>query len=223
MRTEGYTTPTGVEAAIKDAAKKARISEPSLGVSERIRLEHFDRFLCRVFSSSDDEEWLLKGGTSLLARVAAARATTDIDLLHRGVSLEMALMTDQIADKVCAMLGQYRGRPSSRVKDLVDLVLIAATQTVSGAQLHRALQREASARGMELPSRVVAPSGWSRQYERLAEGVPACRAHRSSEGAQELLRAFIDPAVQADVSELRWDPEALAWGDPARSSGSAAD
>ncbi len=39
-------------------------------------------------------------------------------------------VANQIADKVCATLADYHGRPSSREKDLVDLVVIAVTQSV---------------------------------------------------------------------------------------------
>ncbi len=46
---EPYPTPSGVEAATKDAAKRAASTDPSLTISERIRLAYFDRFLSRVF------------------------------------------------------------------------------------------------------------------------------------------------------------------------------
>lgn len=93
MTTESYASPQAVEAAIKTAARKAHAAERSLSVAERIRLEHFDRFLSRIFDSSADERWVLKGGTSLLARVPSARSTTDIDLLRTHSSLEDAVST----------------------------------------------------------------------------------------------------------------------------------
>ena len=86
-----YPTPAGVEAAIKDLAKKAAEADPSLDTNERIRLEHFNRFLSRVFSEGDDSEWVLKGGTGILARVPSTRATRDIDLYRRGFTLGQAL------------------------------------------------------------------------------------------------------------------------------------
>ena len=51
---EPYRTPAGVEAAIKDAAKMAAASDPSLDVNSRIQLEYFNRFLSRVFSAGKD-------------------------------------------------------------------------------------------------------------------------------------------------------------------------
>jgi hypothetical protein len=88
---EPYPTAAGVEAAIKDAAKKAAATDPSLNVNERIRLEHFNRFLSRIFSEGAESEWLLKGGTGMLARVPSARTTLDIDLYRDGFTLDQAL------------------------------------------------------------------------------------------------------------------------------------
>ncbi len=88
---EPYSSAAGVEAAIKDAAKKASVVDPSLTVGERIRLASFGRFLSRVFSEGADSEWLLKGGTGMLARVPSTRATLDIDLYRGGFTLDQAL------------------------------------------------------------------------------------------------------------------------------------
>lgn len=85
-----YPTPGGVEAAIKDAAKRASAADPSLTTNERIRIAYFDRFLSRVFSEGDQSEWLLKGGTGMLARVPSTRATGDIDLHRNGFTLDQA-------------------------------------------------------------------------------------------------------------------------------------
>lgn len=88
---EPYSTPRGVENAIKDAARKAAAADPSLDVNKRIQLEYFNRFLSRVFSEAEDSEWVLKGGTGMLARVPSTRATRDIDLYRRGFNLTQAL------------------------------------------------------------------------------------------------------------------------------------
>lgn len=71
--------------------KKTFSPGSSLGISQRIRLEYFNRFLSRVFSEGSASEWLLKGGAGMLARVPSARTTLDIDLYRRGIPLEGAL------------------------------------------------------------------------------------------------------------------------------------
>lgn len=86
-----YATSAGVEDAISSAAREVASRDASLGVATRIRLEHFRRFLSRVFSEGDDSEWVLKGGTGLLARVPSSRSTLDIDLYREGFTLTQAL------------------------------------------------------------------------------------------------------------------------------------
>ena len=89
--TDPYQTPAAVESAIRSAAQKAAQNDKSLSTQERIRLEYFHRFLCRIFSETPTDAWLLKGGTALLARVPSARATSDVDLFNRRHSLAAAL------------------------------------------------------------------------------------------------------------------------------------
>ena len=88
---ERYPTPAAVESAIKQAAMKANEIDRSTGVGELIRQAHFDRFLSRVFSGGTESEWVLKGGSGMLARVPSARATQDIDLFRSGFTLAQAL------------------------------------------------------------------------------------------------------------------------------------
>lgn len=90
-RPKSYSTPAGVEAAIKSAAHKAAAVDPSIDIPARIRLEYFNRFLSRVFSDGNESEWLLKGGTGMLARVPSTRATNDVDLYRGGFTLDQAL------------------------------------------------------------------------------------------------------------------------------------
>jgi len=298
---EPYPTAAGVEAAIKDAAKKAAAADPSLNVNERIRLEHFNRFLSRVFSEGAASEWLLKGGTGMLARVPSARTTLDIDLYRDGFRLDQALadlrrltstdlgdhfrfeyvaheksiggeeqpytegcvvtfevligarsrgtinvdlavgagltapvttadpanalelprlvrydyrlypVVDQIADKVCATMQTYHDRPSSREKDLVDLVVLAATQIVDGNDLALAISTEAHRRAMDPFDRFVVPNDWGRRYKKLAKPVPYCADYRTVDLASVLAIRFIDPALTGTADGKTWSHATLAW------------
>ena len=91
MTEDPYATPQAVESAIRNAARRAAAAEPRVRVGERIRQTDFDRFLCRIFAEGDRSEWLLKGGTGMLARVPTARATTDVDLFFNSYSLDEAI------------------------------------------------------------------------------------------------------------------------------------
>lgn len=89
--TEPYKSAAAVEAAIRDAARNAFAADKSMSTQDRIRQEYFRRFLSRIFSERDDSDWLLKGGTGVLARVASGRRTTDIDLFRDHKTLDGAL------------------------------------------------------------------------------------------------------------------------------------
>ncbi len=88
---EPYPTPASVEAAIRHAARVAASCGPSRDANKRIELEYFNRFLSRVFSGGSGSEWVLKGGTGILARVSSARATRDIDLYRQSFTAAQAL------------------------------------------------------------------------------------------------------------------------------------
>ena len=232
--TDPYQTPAAVESAIRSAAQKAAQNDKSLSTQERIRLEYFHRFLCRIFSETPTDAWLLKGGTALLARVPSARATSDVDLFNRRHSLAAALtelrrlaaldlgdffrfeyrlypLVDQIADKVCAALSLYNGHPSTRVKDLVDLVVLTLTQTIDGGSLEVAITREAASRGLPLPETFTVPPDWDAFYRRLASPIPDCKDYLTVALATSLVNALLEPVLARKTKGLRWDPGIRAW------------
>ncbi|MBN9106164.1 MAG: nucleotidyl transferase AbiEii/AbiGii toxin family protein [Propionibacteriaceae bacterium] len=118
-------------------------------------------------------------------------------------------VANQVADKVCATIAEYDGRPSSREKDLVDLVVIAATQRVGADTLARAIRTECAERRLQVPDKFAIPSQWGRAYARLAVNTPA-EPHPIAV-ARQLLQAFIDPILRGKARGT-WDPRARAWG-----------
>ncbi|WP_213457312.1 nucleotidyl transferase AbiEii/AbiGii toxin family protein [Rhizomonospora bruguierae] len=83
-------------------------------------------------------------------------------------------IADHLADKLCATIGTYArdGQPasSSRVKDLVDIAIIAITHAISADALRTAVVSNAAMRKIELPERFVVPDvvGWAARYPRVA-------------------------------------------------------
>ena len=66
-----------------------------------------------------------------------------------------------VADKVCATMQAYPGgRDSSRVKDLVDLVLHVTRYGMAGSDLSRAIAREAGVRGIGPLDAFGVPDSW---------------------------------------------------------------
>jgi hypothetical protein len=64
--------------------------------------------------------------------------------------------------------------PSTRYRDLVDLVLIATTHAVDADQLHAALHSEYQRRQLEPPTQVQVPEegDWEAGYRRAADDAP---------------------------------------------------
>ena len=90
MNEPRYSSPSAVQQAITDAARRAHQQDPTRSVNSLIVQEHFRRFLTRIFRADAEERWILKGGTAMLARLSNARSTRDIDLLNRDADLDAA-------------------------------------------------------------------------------------------------------------------------------------
>lgn len=297
-----YSNWQGVEQAMK-AAAAASASSSGAGVGDLLVRARFDRFLSRVFAAGESSGWLLKGGTSILARVPEARHTQDLDLAASQATLDEAVedlrirvqrdygdhlsfelvsvratgqgdtqpdvqtrqvtfacfagsggarkrfgevkvdlvvgppptgdvevvepaarlqlarplqsvpyrlfpLVDQIAEKVCATMSRAYpgGRPSSRVKDLVDLVVIARTQTVPLRPLQLAIATQQIHSRLEPFEQLVIPEGWGKRYQAMATMTPPAAAVPTVDGASELMGAFLTPALAPGRA-----PDAIAW------------
>nr|WP_239028469.1 nucleotidyl transferase AbiEii/AbiGii toxin family protein [Pseudonocardia acidicola] len=265
----------------------------------------YDRFLARLFTYAPDGDWVLKGGTALLARVRTARHSRDIDLFRRTGTLDNAVtelraaaaldlddhfrfvftsaapkfqderpgqpdsrlatvkitsyagvtkaadftvdvvigsiitgdpeprqsaptitmpgiepprcllypVADHIADKVCATFERHGSAllPSSRVRDLVDLVVIARTQRVDADALRTAIIAERDHRGLDPITRWACPHQWASSYPRLARDVAECQEHRTFEAATAFVGSFLDPILAAGLINATWHPHQRCW------------
>ena len=72
-----YSSWAALAAAYTSAAQKS----PDTSTQDHLRFAQFDRFLTRIFAEKEHSEWLLKGGTGMLARVPNTRTTKDLDLV----------------------------------------------------------------------------------------------------------------------------------------------
>ena len=116
---------------------------------------------------------------------------------------------DQLADKLCATMEvQPGGYPSSRMKDLVDIVLVARSQVVAWVELSAAVVAECARRKMAVPARFEAPAFWKSGFGRFArrQGVDI-----TFEGAHGIASALFDPVLVGDPCDA-WNPSELRWG-----------
>jgi hypothetical protein len=125
-------------------------------------------------------------------------------------------LVDHIADKVAAMFEIHgpTGAPSTRYKDLVDLVaIVRAASVVADAQL-AALRSETSRRGLRLPTKFTVPDRrlWERGYavEARRSLLPA---GRTLDDAFDIVCPFLNPLLDGTVRGA-WLPADARWSLP---------
>lgn len=108
--------------------------------------------------------------------------------------------------------------PSTRFKDLVDLVPIACNSTVDGVVTHQALhaevrRRRAAGTHLDLPEAFAVPdASWTAGYRAEAAKTKELSAeHLTLEGATPLADAFITPLLREQPPSGRWRPARLRW------------
>jgi len=111
--------------------------------------------------------------------------------------------------------------PSTRYRDLVDLVFIALREGLNGAHACAALRREVDRRAdqrsmLAVPTRFEVPAGnWVAGYRGAAAEVAGLASYRTLEQASILAHAFLDPVLDGRARSMTWEPTRLAWVDDA--------
>lgn len=122
-------------------------------------------------------------------------------------------LVDHIADKVVATFQLYGSgrRPSTRYKDLVDLVSIVCGVEVKAEQQLVALRSEASRRGVTLPERFDVPDRalWKPGYEAEARR-SLLTVGSTLDEALAIVRPFLDPLLKDSAGSV-WDPGRRRW------------
>lgn len=122
-------------------------------------------------------------------------------------------LVDHIADKTCAVLERHgpERRPSTRFKDLIDLVSVVSRTALSADEQRNALHSEADRRGLVLPRRFSVPDRglWESGYAaeaRRALALPALTLDQ----ALDLVSPFLDPLLEG-TARGRWGPRTGVW------------
>jgi hypothetical protein len=103
---------------------------------------------------------------------------------------------------------------STRVKDLVDLVLISALIPVDAVRLRTALVQVFATRGLQaLPSHLPhPPESWRQPYASMAKEV---RIDPELATGHACVAAFLNPILaEESSSDIYWDPSAQRWQAP---------
>lgn len=130
---------------------------------------------------------------------------------------DYALQTieERLADKICAMMQVYDGVPSSRVKDLIDVVISKLTDTVDAETLGKKISREAVLRRMDHIEMVRVPADWKTtrapvyRAEALKAQVPSGLADVAE--AEAAVASWLNPVLRGELAGMRWNPEDQRW------------
>ena len=122
-------------------------------------------------------------------------------------------LVDHVADKIAATFQRYGPGevPSTRYKDLVDLVAIVTQASVDAELQRAALASEADRRVIVLPSHFFVPDRalWERGYAAEA-GRSLLTRGRTLDEALEIVLPFADPLLEGNATG-RWIPDDGRW------------
>ncbi len=129
-------------------------------------------------------------------------------------TLRLYPVVDHIADKMCATQSTYGAagdRPSSRVRDFVDLVVFARSQNVDGDPLIKAIRAEWTHQGLPGHPLFDPPAHWGRLYPPLARTVRTCEGLTTFPSAVEFVGSFLRPALDGSTAGHRWSSDLARW------------
>jgi len=119
-------------------------------------------------------------------------------------------VSQQIAEKVHAFTRPYAAGGSSRIKDWVDILLLAGSGTLRAEALIRALRATFAARGTHpLPQELPPPpASWRRAFHRIAGETGL--EYATLEEAIQAMHRFLDPVLSGKASGI-WNPFRWQW------------
>jgi len=127
------------------------------------------------------------------------------------LQLPVVSLEQHVAEKLHAYANTFGHdeRESTRVKDLVDLVLIGELAEIDAARLRHALATTFEQRARQpLPNAIpLPPSSWARPYAVLAREVGVAVDIETGHAAAARL---LDPVLRSEAGG-HWDPEARCW------------
>ena len=152
---------------------------------------------------------------SLMTAAPETRLANSVDVPGiTAPTLRLYPVVDHVADKLCAIQALYgtnNDEPSSRYRDLVDLVVFALTQDLDGDDLATAISGEWMHRKMVGEPRFEPPTEFARAYPPLARKVPRCAGYTVYTDAVALVSTMLAPALDGTAAGRRWVAARTTW------------
>ena len=120
-------------------------------------------------------------------------------------------ITQQLAEKCHAYTRQYGSGVSSRIKDFVDMILLAEMDAISGQKLTAAIEATFRNAGIhDIPNLIPPPpETWNTGFGRMADEVGL--SSYSLESSYVRIEEFFDPILSGEAKDLRWNPDTWTW------------
>lgn len=232
FRLGGASRPTKDIDLGRDDDEAAAIED--IAAVQRLRLDDFFTFMASRTDAFDEvdefqairfrvraelaervfEQFVVDIGFAKAAALKPDRVRTSDFLSFAGIEpLELPAipLAQHLAEKVHAYTRSYglAARPSTRPKDLIDILLIADSQTLEAAALRGALRDTFETRASQaLPGSLpTPPPEWAPAYGRLAEEVGL---EPDLAAAFDRAAAFLDPVLSGETHG-NWDPAVSTW------------
>jgi hypothetical protein len=120
-------------------------------------------------------------------------------------------ISQQLAEKCHAYTKTYASGVSTRIKDFVDIILLAEIGEISGQNLTAAIKATFQNAGNHDIPRLIPPPPrtWEGGFRRLANEVGL--SEDSLESSYARIQQFFDPILTGKASDLQWKPESWSW------------
>lgn len=138
------------------------------------------------------------------------------ELLEDLPAVPVVPIENHTADKICALYESHRGEPSTRYRDLTDLVRIIQDLRIDACRLHEVLAHEKSRRKMDsLPDSLRSPHpSWETAYPRAAKDFAEFPPElHSLDASLRAAGSCLDEILSGRRHNGTWDPHAQHWTD----------
>lgn len=155
---------------------------------------------------------IVADGVLITGSADSAPPLTEVHITDRQrMTWRVYPLVDHVADKVCAILERHTDHPSTRFKDLIDVVAISRHATVKADRQQQAMATEAARRNLELPTTFDVPDHrlWERGYRAEARRTVGLDAI-TLEMALTAVRPFLNPVLDGTATGT-WDPNTQTW------------
>jgi hypothetical protein len=120
-------------------------------------------------------------------------------------------ISQQLAEKCHAYIRPYASGASSRIKDFVDMILLAEMDAISGQKLTAAIEATFREAGIhDIPNEIPRPpQTWESGFRRMADEVGLSGYSLGSSYTR--IQQFLDPILSGKARDLQWNPDRWSW------------